>query len=428
MSEPLAGIRVLEMTTAIQGPAAALYLRDMGADVIKVEPPLGDGSRYHRGVNNTLPPEAHGAQFIAMNRGKRSVCVDIHTALGRDVVMRLLAETDVFLTNFRTSALLRMGLDYPTLRVRHPRLIHASVNGFGARGPAADKAMIDGAAQARGGLMSLSGAQDGDPMPPGATIADTAGALQFALGIMTALFVRERTGEGQQIQSSALGAQLFLQMWELQHVLITGAPLHRSGVHHPNIASPYGVYRTADNGAYLFAFAMTDPAWADFCAFAELPDVASDPRWNTAAKRIGYPGDTDGLTHTRARLAAAFANRTTAQWDAFFAGQPEIIAERVRDYADVLADPQNAANDHFVEMDLAHIGRTRVVGTLVGLSATPGSVKGPPPVLGEGNAEIMSRLGFDPQQIEAVTHHATAQRDAALALAAALAQSNTSID
>lgn len=422
MPEALAGIRVLEMTTAIQGPAAALYLRDMGADVIKVEPPLGDGSRYHRGVNNTLPQEAHGAQFIAMNRGKRSVCLDIHTELGRDVVMRLLGESDVFVTNFRTSALRRMGLDYETLHARHPRLVHASVNGFGARGPAADKAMIDGAAQARGGLLSVSGAADGDPMPPGAAIADTAGALQFALGIMTALFARERTGEGQQIQCSALGAQLFLQMWELQHVLITGAPLIRSGAHHPNIASPYGVYRTADGGAYLFAFAMTDPAWADFCAFADLPDVLADPMWDTAAKRIGYAGTTQGLVESRARLASAFARRSTAEWDGFFADQPEIIAERVRDYADVLADPQNAANDHFVAMQLPHIGATRVVGNLVALSATPGSVKGPPPALGEGNAEIIGRLGFDSRQIDAVTTHATAQRDAAFALANAQTQ------
>jgi crotonobetainyl-CoA:carnitine CoA-transferase CaiB-like acyl-CoA transferase len=425
MVEALSGIRVLEMTTAIQGPAAALYLADMGAEVIKVEPPLGDGSRYHRGVNNTLPPEASGAQFIATNRGKRSVCLDIHTELGRDVVMRLLADCDVFVTNFRASALQRMGMDYPTLHARFPRLIHASVNGFGPKGPAADKAMIDGAAQARGGLVAVTGPADGSPMPAGATIADTAGALQFALGILTALFARERTGTGQQVQTSALGAQLFLQTWELQQVAITRAPLRRSGGHHANIASPYGVYRTGDGGAYMFAVAMSDPSWQAFCEFADLPDVAVDPHWNNGAKRIGYPGDTDGLAATRARIAQGFARRTTAEWDDFFATQPEIIAERVRDYADVLADPQNAANEYIVDMDLPVIGPSKVVGNLVALSDTPGSVKGPPPALGEGNGEIMARLGFSASQIDAVTAHATAQREAALALAAALAAAET---
>src|SRR5262249_58864542 len=121
MTEPLSGIRVLEMATAIQGPGAAMFLTDMGAEVIKVEPPVGDGSRYHRGANNVLPPDAMNSSFIAMNRGKRSVCVDFHTELGRAVVERLIGTCDVFLSNFRTSALKRMGLDYATLNARYPR-------------------------------------------------------------------------------------------------------------------------------------------------------------------------------------------------------------------------------------------------------------------------------------------------------------------
>jgi crotonobetainyl-CoA:carnitine CoA-transferase CaiB-like acyl-CoA transferase len=160
---------------------------------------------------------------------------------------------------------------------------------------------------------------------------------------------------------------------------------------------------------------MTDAAWHAFCDFAGLPDVAADVRWDTPAKRIGYPGDTDGVTATRARLAEAFARRTTAEWDAFFASEPEIIAERVRDYADVLADPQNAANGYIVEMELPGIGPSRVVGNPVALSATPGSVKGPPPALGEANAEVMARLGFGDADIAAVAARAEALRAAALA-------------
>jgi crotonobetainyl-CoA:carnitine CoA-transferase CaiB-like acyl-CoA transferase len=415
MNEPLSGIRVLEMATAIQGPGAAVYLADMGAEVIKVEPPVGDGSRYHRGANNTLPTDAMGAQFISMNRGKRSVSIDFHTELGRSVVERLLGQTDVFLTNFRASALKRMGLDFATLHARHPKLIHASVNGFGPLGPDADKAMLDGAAQARGGVIALTGPADGPAMPPGAAIADTAGAMQFALAVMTALFARERTGIGQQVRSSSLGAQLFLQMWELQHSIITGRTLTRAGGHHPNILSPYGVYRTRDGGAFLFAVAMSDESWFAFCDFAGLPDLAADPCWNNGGKRIGYAGDSTNVDASRKRMAEAFAKRTTAEWTAFLATQPEIIYERVRDYMDVLVDPQNIANGYIVDMDLPVIGPSKVVGNLINLSETPGSVKGPPPALGEATAEVMRRLGFGDAEIESVVKQANAQRELALA-------------
>lgn len=415
MTEPLSGIRVLEMATAIQGPGAAVYLADMGAEVIKVEPPVGDGSRYHRGANNTLPTDAMGAQFISMNRGKRSVSIDFHTELGRSVVERLLGQTDVFLTNFRASALKRMGLDFATLHARHPKLIHASVNGFGPLGPDADKAMLDGAAQARGGVIALTGPADGPAMPPGAAIADTAGAMQFALAVMTALFARERTGIGQQVRSSSLGAQLFLQMWELQHSIITGRTLTRAGGHHPNILSPYGVYRTRDGGAFLFAVAMSDESWFAFCDFAGLPDLAADPCWNNGGKRIGYAGDSTNVDASRKRMAEAFAKKTTAEWTTFLATQPEIIYERVRDYMDVLVDPQNIANGYIVDMDLPVIGPSKVVGNLINLSETPGSVKGPPPALGEATAEVMRRLGFGDAEIESVVNQATAQRELALA-------------
>jgi len=416
-TEPLSGIRVVEMATAIQGPGAGVFLADMGAEVIKVEPPVGDGSRYHRGANNTLPADVMNSQFISMNRGKRSVCVDIHTPLGRDVVERLLAQSDVFMTNFRTSALTRMGLDYPTLHARHPRLIHASVNGFGPRGPDADKAMLDGAAQARGGVIAITGPADGPAMPPGAAIADTAGAMQFALGITTALLARERTGLGQQVQTSSLGAQLWLQMWEIQHSAITGRALKRAGQHHTNILSPYGLYYTRDGGAFLFAVAMSDESWDAFCIFADLPDLAIDPCWNTGSKRIGYAGDTTSLDVSRERMREAFAQKTTAEWDAFLATQPEIIYERVRDYAEVLDDPQNAANDYVVEMDVPVIGKTKIVGNLLTFSATPASVKGPPPALGEANAEVMARLGFDAADVEAVAERARTQRELVLAAA-----------
>ena len=175
MPGPLEGLRVVELGIAIQGPAAGLYFANMGADVIKVEPPFGDASRYHRGVNyQALPEDALCSQFLAMNKTKRSVALDLHTELGQSVMGKLLEGADVFLTNVREEALERMGLGLTDLTARHPRLVVGHVNGFGPRGDEADKAMLDGAAQARGGIVSMSGQPGAAPTPPGSAIADRA--------------------------------------------------------------------------------------------------------------------------------------------------------------------------------------------------------------------------------------------------------------
>ena len=211
MGGPLEGIRVVELTMAIQGPAAALYFANMGADVIKLEPPYGDASRYHRGINNTLPEGAFGSQFVAMNKGKRSVSVDLHTELGQQMVSKLLETADVFVSNYRASALTRMGLDPHGTVERFPNLVYGHANGFGPLGDDAEKAMLDGAAQARGGLASLSGQAGAPAAPPGIAVADHAGAMQLALGCVTALVARASTGRGQLVQTSSLGGQLWLQ-------------------------------------------------------------------------------------------------------------------------------------------------------------------------------------------------------------------------
>jgi len=409
-SGPFQGLRVVEMTTAIQGPAAGVYLSDMGCAVTKIEPPLGELNRYLRGPDFEHPMHVAGAQYGSMNRGKRSVCLDVHTPLGGSVVNKLLDEADVFLTNFRRSALERMGFGYEVLRERNPRLIYAAVNGFGPRGPDADKAMLDGAAQARGGLTNLSGPADGPPMPAGAAIADSTGAMQLVLGIVTALYDRERTGRGQKVETSALGAQLWLQMWEILHSSMTGVPLQRSGPHLPTLLGPWGVYATADGGAFFFGVAMDEASWDALWIFAERPEIAIDPRWNTPAKRLGSTGSRDGVEEIRSALRDAFAAKTTAEWEAFLATQPEIIFERVQGYDEVLRDEQILANDYLTTLDLPHVGPTQYVGNLVHLSETPGAVQGPPPGLGEHTGEVMRSLGFDDDAIRDVEEQAARVR------------------
>ena len=415
MAGPLSGLRVVELATAIQGPAVGLHFANMGADVVKVEPPMGDASRYHRGVNNTLPEHADGAQFIAMNKGKRSVVLDLHAEPGPQVMHALLATADVFLSNYRAAALARMSLDLDQLAARYPRLVVGHVNGFGPRGPDAAKAMLDGAAQARGGLASLSGHPDATPAPPGAAVADHAGAMQLALGCVTALVTRATTGRGQIVRTSSLGAQLWLQMWELQHSFLTGVPLSRDGGHHPNIKAPYGVYTTSDGVHILFVTAITNEAWSDFWIFVDRPEVILLEDWDSPGKRVGAGGSGAGVGEIRALVREAFASKPWSEWAAFLNAQPELVWERVRDHADVLGDPQNAANDYVVEIELPMVGKTSTVGTLMDFSATPTDAPAPPPGLGAHTGEVMAALGFDAEAIAKVTQHAAETRDEMLA-------------
>ncbi|HIG44207.1 MAG TPA: CoA transferase [Gammaproteobacteria bacterium] len=407
----------MEMTIALQGPAAGLYLRDMGAEVIKVEPPIGDSARHHRGANNSTPPEALTPAFIAANRGKKSVCVDVHTPTGREVVKRLLDRADVFLTNYREEFLKSMGLDYDTLHSQYPQLVYAQVNGFGPEGKDRDKPMLDGAAQARGGIMSLSGPPGQPPSPPGAAIADLGGAMQLALGVMTGLFARSQHGVGQKVSTSSLGAQLWLQQWELQQSIIADQPLRAEGAHLANIQGPYGVYETSDGGAFMLAVAMDEESWDALCIFAEAYEIIGDPDWNTQGKRMGSSGKGRQPDEIRAILRRGFLTKTTAEWVEFMYDQPDIIMERVRGLEDVITDEQNIANEYIVPMTMPIIGETKVVGNLVRMSETPGSVKGPAPELGAQNFEVLSMLGFSEEEIEAVAEQTeTVRAEFALAM------------
>lgn len=400
---PLTGVKVVDLTVAIQGPHASAYLADMGADVVKVERPGGELNRHVHGPGFAPVGGTMGTQFVAMNRNKRGVVLDVHTELGAELMRRLVADADVFLTNYRRDALERMHLSYDELAALNPRLVYARVSGFGPQGPHADKAMLDGAAQARGGLTAMSGPADGPPMPPGAAVADHGGSMQLALGVMTALYARERTGRGQEVNTSSLGAMMWLQAWEIAATTMSDEPLRRAGSFAPAIRCPYGVYETADGGAFMLAVAMSDESWDAFWIFADQPEVVAEPLWSNAAKRIGARGRLDGVDEIRQLVAKAFRSRTTAEWEEFLHTQPEIIWERVQDYEELVRDPQVVANGYLTTVDVPGHGPAQVVTNVVHLSDTPGSgVRRPPPAIGEHTAEIMASLGFADDEIATV--------------------------
>ena len=407
MAQPLTGIKIVEMGMAIQGPAAGVYLSDMGAEVLKVEPPIGDSSRFHRGVNNDTPPETPGAMFIAGNRGKKSICLDVHSEKGREVLQAMIAEADVFMSNYRPVFLNRLNLDYESLKKCNPNLIYAVVNGFGPFGPDVNRPMVEGAAQARGGVANLCGPGDGLAMMPGATIADGTGAIGFALGIMTALLERERHGTAQSVSTSALGAQIFIQSWEIQQCILTGEPLQRAGSHMPNIRGPYGIYEASDGGMFLFTL-VGDEGWSLLCEMGGDPDLAKDQNWDDAFKRMGaVPGiqDEESVANVRERVKNIFRSKTTPEWKDFFYSRDDCIVEKIQDHGEVLLDPQVLANDYVVPMSFEGIGESMVVGNQVQLSETPAVVKRPPPSLGDSTREIMKGLGYSDGDVDQVESH-----------------------
>lgn len=402
-NEPLAGLRVIEMTTGVLGPMCGVYLSDMGAEVIKVEPPEGDLTRYFRGVANPLPAGAAGPMFSAVNRGKRSVVLDAMSPLGQSALRQLLTTADVFLSNFRHEALERLGLDEKTLRATNQRLVYAVASGFGAAGPDAGKSMVDGSGQARGGLTAVTG-HAGEQTLAGPVIADSAGALLLALGVMTALVSRERYAVGQRVDTSALAGQLWLQSWELAHTSMTGYVPVAQGPHHPIFAGVYGLYRTADGRGLFIANVASPESWRAFCAFGEIPEACDDPRWDSNQKRASFDPTVpvDQVNELRPHITAAVARRTLAEWEAFLDAHADIIFQRVQDYGEVLRDPQVVANGYLADVEVFGAGSHRLVGNLVGLSETPGSVKGGPPSLGQDTDAALAEVGCSPKEVAAV--------------------------
>lgn len=379
---PLEGIRVLDLTIAQQGPYATMLLADMGADVIKIERPgFGEVGR----VLGTDRRTGFSAYFLAINRGKRSVTVDIQQPKGRDLVLRLARECDVIAHNFRGGVMERLGLGYEALHRANPRIIYAQATAFGTRGPYAAKPGNDILAQAMSGLMSVTGDTDA-PVPAGCAAADHISALTMTVGILAALIAREKTGRGQRVDTSLLASTMAAQSWELTHYMMTKEMPEKAGRGHTHLLWQWYTYRTADG---WLALGGVDPGrWPRFCEAIGRSDLNTEETYANVGKRLRERQKLNAL------LDDHLSTRTTAEWLAVL--EPaDIFCAPVLDYEQVTTHEQVLANGYVETVPHPALGEVRVIPCPVQFSETPADSSRPEPGLGQHTAEVIAEFGIE---------------------------------
>jgi formyl-CoA transferase/CoA:oxalate CoA-transferase len=386
MTLPLEGVRVLELARTIAGPFCSMTLADMGAEVIKIEEPRqGDETRGMTPLWN-----GESAVYLAVNRNKKSVAIDLKSDAGREIVLRLADSSDVLIENFRTGTLERLGLGYAQISARNPRIIYCSVSGFGRTGPLADKAAYDFIMQGFGGVMSVTGTGEGEPVRIGYPSVDiTAGLLAYG-GIMTALWAREKTGRGQLVEASLLAGQIATMTHFAIATQATGVPPKPMG-HAIGTTAPYQAFKAADR--YFLLAVGNDGLWRRFCAALERPDWTSDPRYATNAGRVANRGQ------LVASLSDIFVKRTAAEWVDLM-DQAGVPASLIQNTGEVLADAQVLDQGLVVSLPHPKIPELKVTGVPMKLSDTPGRIASPPPMLGEHTRETLRALGIDDRELD----------------------------
>ncbi len=385
MYGPLQGTRVLDLSWVLAGPFATMVLNDLGAEVIKVERPgRGDIAR-----GNGPPIGGFSSYFLSLNRGKKSITLDLAHQQGKDVFLKLVRQSDVVVENFIPGAMSKLGLDYEELRQHNPRLIYAACSGFGQTGPYARKPALDVIVQAMGGIMSITGEPNGPPVRPGASLGDIAAGLFLAIGILAALQERTRSGQGQMVDISMLDCQAAIMENAFARYFATGDIPGPLGTRHP-VFTPFQVFPTGDS---YVAVAITGEQWPLFCATIERLDIMDDPRFADGYLRTQHYAELEPI------LGQAFRAKTTGEWLTEFeaAGIP---CGPVNTIDQVAQDPQIASRQMIVE--LSHPGGEplKAINTPVKMSRTPGLVDRPSPELGEHTEEVLSTLvGLTPEQI-----------------------------
>ncbi len=384
---PLEGMVVLDLTQIMAGPVCTMLLADMGADVIKIEKPNGGDDTRRMG-----PPFTGGwaSGFLALNRNKRSLGLNLREDEGRKIFRRLLESADVVVENFRPGVMDRLGLGYADLAALRPSLVYCSISGFGATGPYRDRGGFDLVAQGMSGLMSITGFPDSPPAKVGVPITDISAGTQAAFGVMCAYIHALKTGRGQMVDASLLDAGIFYTVWESALYFSEGEVPGPLGSAH-RVSAPYQALRTSDG--YINIGAATQSTWEQFCRATGLETLIDDERFR-------LPGDRKAREEELADLLeTTLSTQPTAYWLELL-DQAGVVAGPIYDMQQVYDDPQVNARNMVVDLEDENLGVLRHIGVPVKLSETPGGIRRRAPALGEHSEEILKAAGYTATEIE----------------------------
>ena len=389
--QPLSGVRVIDVTQIMAGPFCTMLLGDMGADVIKIEKPDGGDD-----IRRSGPPFVDGdsSAFLSIGRNKRSVVIDIKRPEGAEIVRRMARRADIFVQNLRPGRIEGFGLGYDDLRTINPALVYATITGYGRTGPYKDKPGFDLMAQGMSGIMGVTGHPAQPPVKVSVPITDLNAGLFTAFGILSAYVNRLKTGRGQHVDSSLLEAGVAYTLWESAIYFATGAPPGPNGSAH-QLSAPYQAFPTSDG--YLTIGGANQSNWERLCNAVGRAELLSDPRF---ASNAGRMANRSALEQT---LSETLTTRTTAHWIQVLdcAGVP---CGPINDMAQVYTDPQVIARDMVVEIDHPAAGPIRNIGIPIKFSETPGTVRRPPPRLGEHTQEVLLEFEYTADEIETLEH------------------------
>jgi len=387
---PLNGVRVLDLSRVLAGPYCTMFLGDLGAEVVKVEQPgVGDDTR------GWGPPFAGGesAYFLCVNRNKKSLTLDLKSPEGRDLLRRLGKTADVLIENFRPGTMERLELGEKELRAVNPRLIYASLSGFGADGPMRDWPGYDVIVQAWGGLMSITGMPDGEPVKVGVAIIDVVAGLMLGKSIVAALFAREKLGVGQKIDTSLLEAEVACLINVGSNYLVEGKVPERWGNAHPSIV-PYQSFKTADG--YLVIGVASEGIWKRFCQAIGKAELIDDPRFAKNPNRV------ENRAELITMLSETFVTRESKTWMKIL-NEAGVPCAPVQTIDQVFSDPQVIQRAMLAEVQHPTAGTIRMAGIPVKFSKTPAAIRMPPPLLGQHTREILGVwLGMKSDEIDAL--------------------------